>query len=358
MMLSFNLSLHYQDFQLHTGQVSLPLSGVTAIFGPSGCGKSSLMRAIAGLEKAEGEVRFGEEVWQQAGFFKPVHLRRIGMVFQDGGLLPHLTVQQNLAYAIKRAKAISSPVEAWIERFQLQPLLHQYPHTLSGGQVQRVAMARALLAKAKILMLDEPMSALDWQSKNALIPLIKQVAEEDKIPILLITHSPDEVLRLADHLLMMNAGRVEKMCRLQEALSDPDSPLFDHQGAVSVLQGQWQSHPGQSLPGMQAVQVGQQCLWLPSSDRSKTQTQTVRLQIFAKDVGVALVEPQALSIVNHLQAKIEALIPQPEHKVWVKLILPDQQIFYAEISAYSCERLQLKVGQSVFALIKSVSVGI
>lgn len=358
--LTFNLCLQYADFQLQTGEVAVPLAGVTAIFGPSGCGKSSLIRALAGLEKAQGKVWFGDEVWQQEGAFKPVHLRQIGMVFQDGGLLPHLSVQQNLDYAIKRSKISKVKAQHWIERFQLQRLLKQYPQTLSGGQVQRVAIARALLANAKILMLDEPMSALDWQSKNDLIPLIKQVADEDKVPVLLISHSPDEVERLADRLLLMKQGRVEQVCSLQQALADPESPLFDHQGAVSVLWGQWRLNPSDLLPGMQPVQIGHQTLWLPASENSqiKRKNETVRMRILARDVSLSLSEPEGLSIVNHLQGRIVALFPQSENKVWVKLQLPDEQTLFSEITAYSCQRLQLQEGQQVFALIKSVVVSV
>ena len=366
----FDLQLHYADFQLKTGEVTLPLSGVTAIFGPSGCGKSSLIRALAGLERAKGWVRFGETVWQDERVFKPVHQRRIGMVFQDGGLLPHLTVQQNLSYALKRSTLPKNQANRWIEQFQLQPLLHQMPATLSGGQVQRVAIVRALLSNAKILMLDEPMSALDWQSKYALLPLIKQVAET--VPVLLISHSPDEVERLADRLLLMEQGRVLRVCDLQAALAEADSLLFDDRGAVSVLCGRWaeQTTDASALSGILPLQLGasncgqaqtSQILWVPlTEDLEKvvmhSKSSQVRVRILAREVSLSLSMPLDLSIVNHLQAEILALIPKPSHKVWVKLALQDGQILFSEITAYSCQRLGLAVGMMVFALIKSVVV--
>ncbi len=356
--LAFNLTVSLPDFELQTGEVALPLEGITAIFGPSGCGKSTLMKALAGLVPAQGSVALGETVWQSGRQSLPVHRRGIGMVFQDGGLLPHLSVEGNLDYAINRSGGTQADKAHWVEALGLSPLLSQWPHTLSGGQKQRVALARALLAKPKVLMLDEPMSALDWQTKNQLLPLIKKVVKEARIPTLLITHSPDEVERLADWVLLMERGRVQKVSTLQAALSEPDSPLFDHQGAVSVLEGAVsQVEP---THGLLPVQVGDQSMWVLAeeilSDEIDTVSATIRLRVLAKEVTLALSPPQGLSVLNVLQGEVEAMTPLSEHKVRIRIQLPDGQGLFAEVTALSCEQLGLHKGMPIYALIKSVGV--
>ncbi|AEG31189.1 molybdenum ABC transporter ATP-binding protein [Thiomicrospira cyclica] len=353
-MLEFNLQHSYPGFDFQTGDVQLPGDGITAVFGPSGCGKTTLIKTLSGLEKAQGWVKLNNQAWQSDKLFLPVHQRRIGMVFQDAALLPHLSVQGNLDYALKRSGFERAQHRAqqdrWIELLNLGNLLNQSVLTLSGGQKQRVGIARALLSNPQILMLDEPMSALDWRTKNELIPLIKDVSKASKLPILLITHSPEEVERLADQVLLLNQGRVEQLESLQQTLSRPDSPLFDEQGAVSVLIGQ----PGKVSDGLQQIQLGDNTLWVKPLKRANQEP--VRIRVLARDVSLALSDPKDLSIVNHMPVKIDELIEQPDHRLLVRLRLDNQQHLFAEITQQSAQRLNLQPGLVIYALIKSVAL--
>lgn len=349
-MLEFNLQHSYPGFDFNTGDVQLPSEGITAIFGPSGCGKTTLFKTLSGLEKAQGWVKLNHQAWQSDRLFLPVHKRRIGMVFQDAALLPHLCVQGNLDYALKRSGLATSESVRWIELLDLGHLLNQSVLTLSGGQKQRVGIARALLSNPQILMLDEPMSALDWRTKNELIPLIKAVSDEAKVPTLLITHAPEEVARLADHVLLLNQGKVEQLESLQQTLSRPDSPLFDEKGAVSVLIGQ----PGLVVEGLQQISLADKTLWVkPMATPSQ---ENVRVRVLARDVSIALSDPADLSITNHLQVTIEELIPQGEHRVLARLKLHNGQHLFAELTQASTHRLKLQPGLVVYALIKSVAL--
>jgi len=353
-MIEFNLQLSYPGFDFQTGDVRLSGEGITAIFGSSGCGKTTLLRALSGLTRAQGYAKLHGQVWQDANQFVPVHKRRIGMVFQDAALLPHLSVQGNLDYALKRSGMGMSQAKKeqarWVELLKLETLLGQPVLTLSGGQKQRVGIARALLSNPQLLMLDEPMSALDWRTKNELIPLIKEVVEASKLPTLLITHSPEEVERLADDVLLLNQGRVEQVETLQQTLSRANSPLFDEQGAVSVLMGL----PGLVEMGLRTIKVGQDNLYI--SQTHAIHTPDVRIRVLARDVSLALSDPKELSIVNHLQVTIKELIPQGEHRMLARLHLQDGQHLFAEITQHSAQRLTLQPGLVVFALIKSVAL--
>lgn len=347
-MIEFNLQLSFPRFELNTGDVRLSGEGITAVFGASGCGKTTLLRTLSGLTRAKGHAKLHNQTWQSSDVFVPVHQRRIGMVFQDAALLPHLSVQGNLDYALKRSGLAKKEQARWVELLKLEALLNQPALTLSGGQKQRVGIARALVSNPQILMLDEPMSALDWRTKNELIPLIKDVVEASKLPTLLITHSPEEVERLANDVLMLNQGRVEQLESLQQTLSRANSPLFDERGAVSVLIGK----PGRVETGLREIAIDQDTLYL--SQTHDIHTPKVRIRVLARDVSLALSDPKDLSIVNHLQVTISELIPQGEHRVLARLQLQDGQYLFAELTQHSAQRLNLQPGLGVFALIKSV----
>lgn len=186
---------------------TIPLSGVTAIFGPSGAGKSTLLRIIAGFERGAGRVAFGHEVWEDGRRFVPPHRRRVASVFQQPRLFPHLDVRGNLAYAARRARPPGA-VEAMIERFGLAPLSARRPETLSGGEAQRVALARALLTAPRLILMDEPLSALDQARRQEILPFIERLRDVAQVPILYVTHSTAEVARLSGQMLTLAAGRV------------------------------------------------------------------------------------------------------------------------------------------------------
>jgi molybdate transport system ATP-binding protein len=188
--------------------LSVPGEGVTALIGPSGSGKSTLLRAVAGLERLEGEVRIDGGVWQDGRRFLPPHRRETGFVFQSGALLPHLTVAQNLAYGHRRSGAPPEALDDAIARLDLGPLLACRPARLSGGERQRVAVARALATRPRLLLLDEPLSGLDAAAKRALAPGLRKAFEGLAAPVLYVSHDPDEVDRIADRRLFIRAGRL------------------------------------------------------------------------------------------------------------------------------------------------------
>jgi molybdate transport system ATP-binding protein len=359
-----NLTLDLEGFVLDSGDFELPLSGVTVLFGRSGSGKSTLLRAISGLDKrTQGQLSFGDTVWQTGKKRLPTTERDIGFVFQDAALFPHLTVRQNLDYGIKRLPKGRTPAdfELIAQRVGVAHLLDRAITFLSGGERQRVAIARALLMQPKLLCMDEPLSALDWRAKAELLGLIEQLVEDFGLPVLYITHDPMEVERLADQVVLMQDGRVQSVEPLTQLLNRPDSPLFDHQGAVSVLK----THPVETGEVFQAgvvcqVRVADQTLSLPTPRTSKgktpTQRQLSRVRILARDVTLALEDPHKISTSNHLTATVVELIDQDDQSLLVRLKLTDEQTFFAEVTHSSAERLQLSPGLVVYALIKTVAL--
>jgi molybdate transport system ATP-binding protein len=348
-----NLQLKLDNFTLDSGDFDIPLHGITVLFGRSGSGKSTLLRALSGLDKqTSGQLKMGDQVWQNGTKALPTAQRHIGFVFQDAALFPHMTVRQNLMYGIKRLPKGEPPAdfEQIVQRVGIADKLDRGIENLSGGEKQRVAIARALLMQPKILFMDEPLSALDWRSKAELLTLIEELVAEYHIPVLYITHAPAEVERLADRIVFMAKGRVERIETLQHALARADSPLFDEQGAVSVLRGQ----PGLVKQGLQSIQLGEQSLWVaPLANEPKHE---VRIRVLARDVSLALSDPKDLSIVNHLKTCISELIPQGEFRLLARLKLEDGQHLFAELTQHSAQRLNLQPDLAVYALIKSVAL--
>jgi molybdate transport system ATP-binding protein len=354
-MIQGNLQLRFDErFELRSGEFELPISGVTVLFGRSGSGKSSLLRAISGLDKRTyGNLMVENEVWQQGHKRLAPQSRHIGFVFQDAALFPHKTVRQNLFYGINRLPKNFTPAdfEKIVHRVDIADKLARKVDFLSGGERQRVAIARALLMRPKYLFMDEPLSALDWRSKHQLLSLIEELVAEFEIPLFYITHAPAEVERLADRIVFMKQGQIETIETLQQALSRPDSPLFDEQGAVSVLIGK----PQQRVEsGWHPVYLGEDVLWL--SESSPINVKSVRIRILAKDVSLALSDPKDLSITNHLKVTITELINESEHKVLVRLRLRNGQYLFSEVTQQSVERLQLRPNLQLYALIKSVAM--
>ena len=187
---------------------SMPAQGVTAIWGPSGSGKTTLLRAIAGLTQLEGHVKIGDNIWQDGRAFVPVHKRRVGYVFQEASLLPHLSVRGNLDFAVKRNGDHKVDFDGLIERLKLTPLLGRSVGKLSGGEHQRVALARTLLSAPEILLMDEPLSSLDSEAKAEVVPMIAALSREAGLPVLYVSHDAYEVERLADRTLRMSKGRI------------------------------------------------------------------------------------------------------------------------------------------------------
>lgn len=348
-----NLQLQLGNFELNSGEFELPLEGVTVLFGRSGSGKSTLLRAISGLDKnTTGRLSFGNAVWQDGKKALPTQKRNIGFVFQDAALFPHMTVMQNLMYSVKRLPKKVSPADfnEIVTRVGIAGKLDRGVNFLSGGEKQRVAIARALLTQPDLLCMDEPLSALDWRSKAQMLSLIEEVVENYQIPVLYITHAPAEVERLANHIVFMAKGQIERVETLQQALSRVDSPLFDDEGVVAVLQGV----PLRIEQGLRPIQMGNNTLWL--SDLGQISKSLVRVRVLARDVSLALSDPEQLSITNHLPAMVVEVLPQENHRVLVRLEIQDGQKLFAEITAHSATRLGIVEGLRLFALIKSVAL--
>ena len=335
--------------------MDLPLDGVTSLFGRSGCGKTTLLRIIAGLERVRGaEVRFGDQIWQRDRHFVPLHRRRIGLVFQEHSLLPHLSARDNLLYGYKRTppsrRRLHLPEVA--DMLGIPELLERPIDRLSGGQRQRVSLGRALLTSPQLLLLDEPLSALDAQTKREIMPFLSRLAGEAGVPIVVVTHAPDEVERLADRVVSMREGRIQRSETLREALSRPDSPLFADEGPASVLEGALGPAVNE---GLRPFGPDGTRLWVACPDDLPSGG-TRRLRVLARDVSLALDDPQRISIQNHLRVTIERIDPLRDHRSLVASRTADGQMLLAEITTWAAAQLRLAPGQPVYALIKSVAL--
>ncbi|MGP7733182.1 molybdenum ABC transporter ATP-binding protein [Oceanimonas smirnovii] len=330
-----------------------PATGVTALFGPSGCGKTTLLRCLAGLEKAEGELWLGEQCIQQGRRSVPVHQRRFGYVFQEASLFAHLSVRNNLAYGWRRLpKGQPRPdfdeVVGWLG---LEHLLDQSAASLSGGQRQRVAIGRALLTAPRLLLLDEPLSALDTQAKREILPWIEGLAERAGVPVFYVTHAPEEVERLADRVIFMQDGRTTRTESLQQAMARPDSPLFVEQGAASMIDG----HLNDELAdGRTPFVFNDQTLWLVHA--RKPGGKGARVRVLASDVSLALAPVAGISVLNQLPVTLRALHSVQEGRVLADCELNGGQRLLAEVSAWSANQLGLHQGMRCYALIKAVAL--
>lgn len=334
--------------------LSVPLAGVSALFGRSGCGKTSLLRIIAGLEHLRGaEVVLGGQVWQQGRQFVPVHKRRIGLVFQEHSLLPHLSVRDNLLYGYRRTPATERRLhlDAVAAMLGIDDLLARSIDQLSGGQRQRVSLGRALLTSPKLLLLDEPLSALDTQTKREIMPFLSRLASEAGVPIIMVSHAPEEVERLADRVVFMRNGRIDRIETLREALARPDSPLFDEEGPATVLEG---TLGVQGEHGLRPFATPDASLWVVGV--SSRLPGPARLRIQARDVALALDPPGRISVLNQLPARVERIDAGTDGRVTVLCRLSDGQALLSQITAWSAKNLALRPGTRVFALIKSVAL--
>ncbi|PLW82316.1 molybdenum ABC transporter ATP-binding protein [Kineobactrum sediminis] len=352
MTLRLRASLTRRDFQLSI-DITLPLEGVSALFGPSGSGKTTLLRIIAGLERTrDAQVYFGDQCWQHGRVFVPLHRRRIGLVFQEHSLLPHLSVHGNLAYGYNRTptaeRRLHLPEVA--EMLGLTELLARPVDQLSGGERQRVSLGRALLISPQLLLLDEPLSALDTASRREIMPFLARMAEQSSVPIIMVSHAPDEVTRLADRVAFIRAGTIERIESLRATLSRPDSPLFEDNGATSLLEGELGpvNRHGLRPLGLPAAQ-----LWVYSDEPVGKR---LRLRVLARDVSLALALPQQISIQNQLAVTIATITRLDEQRCLVACHMADGQLLLSEVTPWSAERLGLQPGLKLYALVKSVAL--
>lgn len=348
--LALDVSLERGDFRLAV-DAALDLTGITALFGPSGSGKTTLLRIVAGLERrARGSVRLDEAVWQDATRFVPPHRRRVGYVFQDARLFAHLDVAGNLAFGARRGGARGAiRRDDVVEALALAPLLGRRPASLSGGEAQRVAIGRALLGDPRLLVMDEPVNALDVARKREILAYVERIPPLFGLPIVYVTHSVDEVARLADTVVLMRDGTLAGRGGVAEVLGDVEHwALTGRADAGAVLEARLVAHAA----GMSTVAVGTQQLKLPRIDAEPGAT--LRLRVKARDVAIATEHPRHLSIRNVLAMRVERI--DLDETVYAELLLAsDDCRLRARITRDALEELALAEGREVYALIKSVS---
>ncbi len=354
MAIHAHFTLSHPNFSLDV-KFQAPAMGVTALFGVSGSGKTTLLRCIAGLERAKGSLQVNGETWQNDQIFLPTHQRPLGYVFQEASLFPHLSVRANLEYGYKRIKPAERkvPLDQVVSWLGLEHLIARGdPAQLSGGERQRVAIGRALLTSPRILLMDEPLSALDSASKQEILPYLERLHRELAIPVLYVSHAMEEVARLADHLVLLQQGKVIASGALHETLTRLDSPLAAFDDAGSVIEARVAQHD--EPYHLTRLDFSGGSLWVGKVNQALGMP--VRARILARDVSLATHAPQGSSITNILTARITELRDEGMDKVMVKLCVGDSHTLLSRITRRSRDHLQLVAGMVVFAQVKSVAL--
>lgn len=387
MPITARFKLDYGTFKLAV-DLCLPGSGVTVLFGPSGSGKTTLLRCIAGLQRApSGYLAINGTLWQDSerGIFIPTHKRSLGYVFQEANLFPHLTVMENLQFGLKRiGKSAATDLTHILELLGIEHLLARAPDRLSGGERQRVAIVRALALNPEILLMDEPLAALDFKRKQEILPYLNRLHRELNIPVLYVTHAQQEVAQLADHLVVMEDGRPLASGPLAETLSRLDVPLAQDRNAATVWPVTVAGHEAEYHLTHVAFAGGS--ISLPSF--AAAIGTPLRLQIYARDVSIALQKPTDTSILNVLPAVITGIADDARGHSIVQLELPGTASDFgadvgpetprsptpdiqqptadngvrrgnpllAHITLKSAKLLQLRVGMPVYVQIKGTSI--
>ncbi|BBP65568.1 MULTISPECIES: molybdenum ABC transporter ATP-binding protein [Pseudomonas] len=357
-MIHARFQLDRGDFSLDL-DVQLPGRGVTALYGQSGSGKTTCLRCIAGLERpAQGFIEVNGEVWQDAArrVFVPPHRRALGYVFQEASLFPHLSVRHNLAFGLKRIAPGQRRVvmEQATELLGIGHLLDRQPHNLSGGERQRVGIARALLTSPQLLLMDEPLASLDTRRKNEILPYLQRLHDELDIPVLYVSHSQDEVARLADHIVLLEAGRALASGPIGETLARLDLPLALGDDAGVMIQGKVSGYD----PAYQLLTLN-----LPDSQLNIRVTHTplglgqpLRFKVQARDVSLSLANDAQTSILNRLPVTVVSELAADNAAHVLIRVEAGGTPLLARITRYSRDQLKLHPGQALWAQIKAVAV--
>jgi len=350
--------VEHPEFALDV-DLRLPGRGVSALFGHSGSGKTSCLRCFAGLDRPlEGYLQVNGELWQDSaqGYFLPAHKRAVGYVFQDANLFSHLSVRRNLEFGLKRIPAAvrQIPLAQAVELLGIGHLLERLPDKLSGGERQRVGIARALLTSPRLLLMDEPLASLDLKRKLEVLPYLERLHEELEIPIVYVSHSPDEVARLADHLVLLENGRVTASGPLKQTLLRADLPFVLEEDAEAVVEGQVTAHD--QAYGLLYIQLPDSDIQLRLPHAALPLHKQVRVKIKARDVSLSLQHAQGSSVLNLLPALVlDWLEIEGQAHVLVRLQVGGEQLI-ARITRYSRDQLGLHRGQSLWAQVKSVAL--
>lgn len=356
MNIHLQLDLARADFEVSL-DVQLPAHGITVVYGPSGCGKTTLLRCVAGLEpSARGRVQVGHEIWQDDAnqVRLPTHQRALGYVFQEASLFDHLDVAGNLAYGQQRTRnhVSDTVLQQAIALLGIGHLLQRRSHELSGGERQRVAIARALATQPRLLLLDEPLAALDHARRQEVLPWLEKLRDDLNIPMLYVTHAVDEVARLADTLVVMKAGRVQANGPVAEVLTQADLPVVLGEDAGALLTGIVLSI---DTP-WHLAQVGFAggALWV--RDSGLCAGQNVRLRVLARDVSVTLAEATQTSIQNHVPCVVDAIMPEAHPSQMLLRLKCGDSVLLARVTARGVHDLGLRVGMAVWAQVKTVAL--
>jgi molybdate transport system ATP-binding protein len=348
------VALAYPGFRLDV-DLALPAAGVTVLFGHSGSGKTTLLRCIAGLERAPGaRIAFRGESWQDAAHFLPAHRRPIGYVFQEASLFPHLSARGNLEFARARAERGAEGIgyAQAVELLGIGHLLERRPAQLSGGERQRVAIARALLVNPRLLLMDEPLASLDVQRKQEVLPCLERLKSELRVPIVYVSHAPEEVARLADHLVLLREGRALAAGPLTELLSQLDLPLGLGEDTGVVLHGEVTERDARWHLARVGFAGG--ALWV-RDDGLATGTR-VRVRVLARDVSLALAQHTDTSIANALPATVEAIAADAHPGLALVRVALGESRLLARLTQRSVHQLGLSPGTAVWAQVKSAAL--
>jgi molybdate transport system ATP-binding protein len=337
--------------------VELPAAGITALFGRSGSGKTTLLRCVAGLDRARpGFVHVAGESWQdeERGIFMAPWQRAIGYVFQEPSLFDHLDVRGNLEYGRRRAgsAAQAHSLDAAIDLLGIRELLSRSTLALSGGERQRVAIARAVASAPRMLLLDEPLAAVDPSRRNEILPWLERMRDELRLPMLYVTHSFDEAARLADSVVLLGEGRVLAAGPTHEVLARIDASTLFGDDAGALLAGEVLERDERWILSRIAFAGGS--LWL--RDRGVPVGRGVRLRVLARDVSIATCEPQGSSIQNVLPATVDSIAADTHPSQVMVRLRCGESVLLARITARAADALSLASGQAVWAQVKSVAL--
>ena len=362
--LEFHTRLQRAGFTLDV-DMQLPPTGVTVLFGASGSGKTTCLRVLAGLEPhATGRIRVAGEVWQDSAqrIFRPTHQRAVGYVFQEASLLAHLSVQDNLKYGYQRTPPAQRR-HSWDQGLALLGignLLSRMPHTLSGGERQRVAIARALATSPRVLLMDEPLASLDAQRKSEVLPWLEQLHAEVDLPVVYVTHSLDELTRLADHVVLLEGGHVRASGTVWDMMARADIALIQGDAVAALIDAKV-CGPAPDDTLCQLAFAGGHLL-LPQTRAQPLALDTrVRIRIQARDVSLSLKQAEHTSVLNILPATVLELQEDGLGQVLVSLQMgsgAQSTRILSRISALSARNLGLSPGQLVYAQIKGVAMAL
>ena len=357
-MIDVRLHLQYSAFALEV-DLHLPGRGVTALYGHSGSGKTTCLRCIAGLERAEdGFVQVNDEVWQdsRSGLFVPPHKRALGYVFQEASLFPHLSVRANLEFGLKRIPRAQRRVDMAqaTELLGIGHLLERHPQHLSGGERQRIGIARALLTSPRLLLMDEPLAALDSKRKSEILPYLERLHDELDIPVLYVSHAQDEVARLADHIVLLRDGKALASGPIGETLARLDLPLALGDDAGVVISGTVSAYDAHYQ--LLSLQLPGSALHMRVAHAPLALGKALRIKVQARDVSLNVQAEEHSSILNRLPVTvIQEIAADNNAHVLVRLDAGGTPLL-ARITRFSRDQLQLHPGQTLWAQIKAVAV--